>query len=91
MSGLEPFIVPSVMTGFKTCRFLWSMYKKKNRGVINDADSKLDSALKEGPGRIEEKWNRLADRLGKNFARGDGMCFKALLTKSTGFVKYLLI
>lgn len=70
MSGVEPFIVPTIIAGFKACRSLLKRYKKKHANA-GDELSALDNVLREGPEEIERKWNPLAERQGKRFAQGD--------------------
>jgi hypothetical protein len=70
MSGIEPFIVPTIFAGFKACRSLLKRYKKKHTHADNDL-SELDAVLREGPREIEKKWNPLAERQGRRFAQGD--------------------
>jgi hypothetical protein len=72
MSGLEPFIAPTLVAGFNVCRSLLKKYKKKRKATENDVDS-LDTVLRKGRKEIEQNyWNRYADQQGKRFAEGDG-------------------
>jgi len=72
MSGLEPFIVPSIVIVWKSCRWLYRRYKEKHPQATG---SELGSILQSGAEDIADEWNNQADNLGESFVNGDGQIY----------------
>jgi hypothetical protein len=87
---VEPFIVPSIVAGFKTCRQALKKYKKK-KNISEETVSPLDAALDKEQGDIEREWNKLAEVLGSKFAQGDGMSSPIVMHNTISISDQILI